>query len=116
MHGGNYGPYIQKQSWSFSCLFALSIYDPLLLPGIKGLRDFFSTNPMLGIQCLHNLQGQLLGFHYRILGIKLSSESLYFISVGIKFQIICPKYRSELDPLYTVSTSGITKSDCEHKL
>ena len=63
-----------------------------------------------------NLQGQLLGFHCRILRIKLSSESQYFISLGIRFQITGPKYRSELDPSYTVLTWGITKSDCERKL
>ena len=39
----------------------------------------------------------------------------YFISLGIKFQITVPQYRSEIEPLQMVLTCGMTKSDCERK-
>ena len=54
---------------------------------------------MLGIKFLHILQGQALGLHCLILLTKEASVSQFFISFGIKFHIISPKYRIEFDPL-----------------
>ena len=61
---------------------------------------------------LHRLQRPVLDFQCLILFTKSSSESLCFISFSIKFHIIGPKYQSELEPLKTVLTCRIAKSDC----
>ena len=53
--------------------------------------ETFSKNPTFGMKFLHNLQGQLSGFHCLIFVVKFSSASQYLISVGTKFQIIGPK-------------------------
>ena len=66
--------------------------------GKNNHRRFF-TNPTLGIKVLHTLHVQGMSFHCLILYTRSSSEPLYFTSFGIKFQIIGPKYRSDLEPL-----------------
>ena len=62
----------------------------LILSIIKNYETF-SKIPTFGMKFLHNLQGQLSGFHCLIFVVKFSSESQYLISVGAKFQIISPK-------------------------
>ena len=65
------------------------------------------------MKLFHNRRRKVLGFHCLILHTKLLSDSLYFISFGMKFQIIG---RTDLEQLKTVLNSEITKSDFDHKI
>ena len=59
--------------------------------------------PTLAIKVL---QGQFRGFHFLISFLNPTRESLFFISVGICFQILEPKYEADSLPLKTLWTGS----------